>query len=121
MSDARPTFTRFDLVQRIEHFALLFSFTVLTLTGLPQKWPDSAWGSSMISIFGGIETTRIIHHAAAIILIVLTIFHFFSVIYRIFVKRSRLSMMPTLQDVKDGFHALGHNVGVAQNPPQMGR
>jgi cytochrome b subunit of formate dehydrogenase len=119
--ERQTKYWRFDLVQRTEHILLLASFTVLSLTGLPQKWPDSSWGEFMIAGMGGIEGTRIVHHAAAAILIVLTIFHFLSVAYRIWVKRTRLTMLPTFQDVKDGFHALGYNVGVASEPPEMGR
>ena len=52
---------------------------------------------------------------------VLTVYHFLAVAYRIWVKRSRLSMLPTPKDLKDGFQALGHNVGVASEAPRMGR
>jgi formate dehydrogenase gamma subunit len=115
------SYPRFDLVQRAEHMVLLASFTVLALSGLPQKWPDSWWGETMIGVMGGIEFTRYIHHAAAIILVVLTIFHFFSVAYRIWVKRKRLTMLPSLDDVGDGLRSLGYNVGVVSRPPEMGR
>lgn len=120
-SPLRDKYHRFDVSQRVEHFVLIVSFTVLGLTGLPQKWPDSAWGQTMIGVMGGIEATRIIHRVAAVILILLTGYHFLAMIYRIWVKRSRLSMLPTFKDVKDGFQALGYNVGIASQPPAMGR
>jgi formate dehydrogenase gamma subunit len=118
----RPTkYLRFSRSQRVEHFILLLSFTVLGVTGLPQKWPDSWLGEAMIAGMGGIERTRIIHHVAAATLIILTVYHFLAVAYRIWVKRARLSMLPTFQDVKDGLQALGYNLNVASNPPAMGR
>ncbi len=121
MTNIHLSFPRFDRIQRAEHWLLVFSFTVLALTGLPQRWPDSWIGGSMVAVMGGIESTRIIHRTAAVTLILLTMFHFLMVFYRLYVKRSRMSMLPTWSDVTDGFQALGYNVGVAKNPPQMGR
>ena len=41
--------------------------------------------------------------------------------YLSYVRRTRLTMLPTLQDAKDGWQALMYNIGRAQSPPQMGR
>jgi cytochrome b subunit of formate dehydrogenase len=38
-----------------------------------------------------------------------------------FVARVSLTMMPGWQDILDGFQALGYNLGLAKNPPRMGR
>ena len=62
-------------VKSIEHGLLIFSFTVLTISGIPQKWPDSFWGNAMIQMMGGIEWTRVIHHTAAVILILEALYH----------------------------------------------
>jgi cytochrome b subunit of formate dehydrogenase len=114
-------FLRFDQWQRIEHILLLTSFTVLVVTGLPQKYSTQLWANWMIEAMGGIETVRIVHRIAAIILMAETIYHFGAVAYRVYVKRVRLTMLPSMQDVKDGIQALGHNVGVVKTPPYMGR
>lgn len=121
MSVPETQFERFSLAQRVEHVILIISFTILGLTGLPQKWPTSWWGDAMIAAMGGIELTRIIHRVSAVVLILLTGYHFLAMGYRLYVRRERLSMLPTWKDVKDGFQALSHNVGITKNPPQMGR
>jgi len=41
--------------------------------------------------------------------------------YMGYVRRTRLTMLPSLQDVKDGWQALLYNIGLAKTPPQMGR
>jgi hypothetical protein len=41
--------------------------------------------------------------------------------YLAYVRRTRLTMLPTLQDLKDGWQALMYNIGRAPSPPQMGR
>jgi formate dehydrogenase gamma subunit len=121
MSQRNMTYFRFNLWQRLEHGLLVISFTLLAISGLPQKYPDTAWGEAMIQIMGGIETTRQIHHLAAIILILETIYHGAVVTYKIWVLRLPLTILPDWQDVKDGFHALAYNLGLAKREPQMGR
>jgi formate dehydrogenase gamma subunit len=121
MSEHAREYFRFNISHRIEHILLLLTFTVLTVTGIPQKYADAAWASGAIGLMGGIELTRQIHHVAAILLMLTTIYHGGAVTYRIFVKRVRLTMMPGLQDVKDGLQAMGYNMGLVKSPPRMGR
>lgn len=121
MHNAQPQYDRFNLFQRIEHGVLLVSFTVLAITGLPQMFALQPWAAFMISSMGGIETVRIIHRTAAVLLIVGTLYHFVAVAYRVFVRRVAMTMLPGWQDVKDGLQALGYNVGLVKTPPRMGR
>lgn len=121
MSHSHTKYLRFDRWQRIEHGFLIFSFTALALTGLPQKYSATLWGSTAIGLMGGIEITRLLHRGAAIILMALTIYHFVAVAYKIFVTRVRMTMLPSWQDVKDGIQALGYNLHLATQPPKMGR
>lgn len=114
-------YKRFTRAQRIEHALLLTSFTTLVLTGIPQLYSMTLGGSIMIWLFGGIEMVRIIHRGAAVLLMLETIYHGGIVTYKVFVKRVSLTMMPGWQDVVDGFHALGYNMGLAKTPPRMGR
>lgn len=114
-------YARFHWSQRIAHGFLLASFTLLGLTGLPQKYPLSTIGGFLISTFGGIETTRFIHHVCAAVLMLLTIYHILDAGYKIFVRRVRLSMLPGIKDVKDGLQAFGYNLGLSKLRPQMGR
>lgn len=121
MSEAQHQYHRFDLSQRIEHIVLLASFTILSITGLPQMFSLQPWATFMINAMGGIETVRIIHRTSAVLLILGTIYHFGALTYRIYVKRVALTMLPGLQDAKDGLQTLGHNVGLVKTPPRMGR
>ncbi|HMT22455.1 MAG TPA: hypothetical protein PKE20_14630, partial [Promineifilum sp.] len=69
MTPHGPEYPRFRLMARIEHIMLLISFTILCLTGLPQKFPFSPISQGLISFLGGIETVRYINRWAAIVLI----------------------------------------------------
>ncbi|MBW7884601.1 MAG: cytochrome C [Caldilineaceae bacterium] len=121
MTEQRTRYYRFDEWQRLEHAVLIASFTVLAVTGLPQKFSSQLWANLMIAAMGGIEMVRVIHRVAAVVLILETIYHFGVVTYKVFVQRLPLTMLLSLQDVKDGLYALGHNVGIFKEPPKMGR
>lgn len=118
----KPTkFKRFTRTQRLEHVLLFTSFTTLVITGLPQLYSLTLWGSILIWLLGGIESVRIIHRAAAVVLMLETIYHGGVVTYKVLVQRVALTMMPSWQDIKDGFQALGYNMWLAKTPPRMGR
>jgi cytochrome b subunit of formate dehydrogenase len=114
-------YKRFTVAQRIEHVLLLTSFTVLSITGLPQLFPAYPWAVGMIGAMGGIEFIRIVHRTAAVLLMLSTIYHGGVVTYKVFVTRVRLSMLPTWQDVVDGVQSLGYNLGLAKTRPAMPR
>jgi len=119
MSDKQEQFPRFRWMARIEHIILLVSFTVLAITGLPQKWPTANWADSMIAAFGGIESTRLIHHYAAVILALGSVYHLFTASYRLFVKRERMRIMLRAQDGRDVFDYVRYNLGLIKNHPRM--
>ena len=117
MSNAKE-YLRFNLSQRIEHWAMVLAFTVLAVTGLPQKFAGDGWAETMIAVFGGIEFTRLIHHAAAILLLVASIYHLVNLMYQVIVKRVRWTMFPQLQDAFDAVHAVLYNAGLRREPPR---
>jgi len=115
------TFERFPLARRIEHFAMLLSFTTLGLTGLPQKFPDAGISVWFVRLLGGIENLRSVHHGAAIVMMLGTAWHILVFGYMAYVRRTRMSMLPSLQDAKDGIQAFLYNLGLSKTSPQMGR
>lgn len=118
---AVKTYQRFTPARRIEHGLLILTFTTLAVTGLPQRYAAAAWAESMIRLFGGVETIRLIHRFAATLLMLEAVYHFVSVAYRVVVRRVRMTMLPVLQDALDAWQAFLHNLGLAKQRPQMGR
>ncbi len=114
-------YTRFSVLQRLQHLVLIVSFTVLAVTGLPQKFAGARWAESMIGWMGGIESVRVLHHYAAIVLILLCITELLEWGYKIYVERARWSMVPRLQDVRDAFHHFIYNLGWRDAPPRYDR
>lgn len=121
MNTVTQTYMRFPIARRIEHWIMMLSFTLLGMTGLPQRFPDAGLSKAILSIFGGIEMLRTIHHTAAIVMMFGTAWHILVMGYSVFVLRDQMSMLPTLQDAKDGLQALLYNIGLAKTYPQMGR
>jgi cytochrome b subunit of formate dehydrogenase len=115
------THRRFALSQRVEHVVMLVSFITLAVTGLPQKYAAAAWADAMIKFFGGIETARIIHRYAATVLMLVAVYHFTAVAYRVVVRRVRMTMLPTVRDARDALQTFLFNIGLAKQRPQMGR
>lgn len=115
------TYERFPLARRIEHWIMMLSFTTLAITGLPQRFAASPVSIALAGLLGGVEVLRTIHHTAAIVMMLGTAWHLLVFGYLAYVRRTRFTMLPTLQDVKDGWQALLYNIGLAKTPPQMGR
>lgn len=121
MNTVTQAYMRFPIARRIEHWVMMLSFTLLGLTGLPQRFPDAGLSQGILSVLGGIQGLRTIHHTAAIVMMFGTAWHILVMGYSVFVMRDKMSMLPTLQDAKDGLQALLYNIGFAKTYPQMGR
>ena len=110
-------YLRFPLARRIEHWLNGSAFITLALTGLPQKFFESPISEDIIRILGGIETVRIIHRVAAVVLALVAIWHFGYNIYAWYVQRKNPSMLPTTQDGFNAWKALKYNLGLEKERP----
>ncbi len=108
------------MFRRIEHWLTAGSFIILAVTGLPQKYASAAISEAAIRIMGGIETVRIVHRVAAIVLALVAIWHVGYAIWHWYVQRRSPTMLPTLEDAKNALQALKYNVGLSKERPQQG-
>ena len=112
---------RFSICQRVEHLVTMVVFTLLCLTGLPQKFYQSAWAQRLIELTGGIDATRWIHRFCGWTLALLTLVHFWNVAWAIVSRKSRLSMIPTRRDFEDAVATLRYYLGLRDHGPQYDR
>jgi cytochrome b subunit of formate dehydrogenase len=108
--------TRFSVVERVEHFLAMTSFTLLVVTGLPQIWAHTSIGRSIISAFGGIGPTRAIHRVTGIVFIVLLVVHVTKGIVDAVRKRRLPIMFVRKQDFRDTLQTVRHFLGAAPAP-----
>lgn len=121
MSEQTKTYQRFSIAQRIEHFVLILSFTLLALTGLPQKFFFSDISQWIIAAFGGIETIRIVHRVAATVFCLQAIYHLVVIGYKLYVLRLEASMLPGVKDLQDAIQWFLYNIGLRKERPKMPR
>ena len=117
--ETQKMYPRFRMWARIEHIILLLSFTVLGLTGLPQRYFEAPFAINMINAMGGITMVRLIHRYAAIVLILGSVYHLFLGGYRWYVKGERMRIMLRPQDAADIVGTVKHNLGLQEDPPKM--
>ncbi len=66
----RAALCRFTPHQRIQHWILAASFTLLVLTGFPIKFADRPWAEWLVQAMGGLSVVRSLHRYAGIVLLV---------------------------------------------------
>ena len=114
-------YQRFNIVQRLQHFLFLVSFTLLGFTGLPQKYPLSPLSIGIFNLLGGIETARLIHHVSATIMIGVSGIHIIEVGYRLWVDRIHISMIPWINDLQHVIHDIQYYFGYKKHKAYYGR
>ncbi len=112
---------RFNLSQRVEHLLLLISFTMLALTGLPQRYANTALGGLFLSLLGGIETARQVHHIFAAVFFLLTVYHVGVFLYGVIFYGRWGSMWPTRDDFRHFVQMMRLNLGLSDEHPRFGR
>jgi cytochrome b subunit of formate dehydrogenase len=121
-TDAGGLHLRMTLSERLQHAALLTSFTVLVLTGFMLHYPDAWWVLALRRLHDGIFAYRATaHRAAGIVMLVAAFFH---VYYLAFTKRGRGflgDMAPGRRDLADAARMVRHNLGLAPDPPRLAR
>lgn len=114
-------YDRFSASERLEHMVLLVSFTMLGVTGLPQRYADMQLAQDFIALMGGIESVRYMHRFFAIMLMMVSIYHGGTVSYKLFVRRVDLSMIPSIRDLFDAVNVFLYNIGLRKHHPKMPR
>ncbi|MEE9187990.1 MAG: cytochrome b/b6 domain-containing protein [Anaerolineales bacterium] len=114
-------YVRFTISERVEHWVFITSFITLGITGLVQRYSEYQISKLVVAAVGGIENLRLSHHAAAIVTMLIVIYHVGALGYRVYVNRARLTMLPVISDLTNAYHAALYYIGKRKDPPQQGR
>ncbi len=118
----RALYLRMTLSERLQHGALLLSFTVLVLTGFALLYPE-AWLVEGLKRFSSqlFELRGLAHRVAGVVLILASIVHLF---YLTATARGRAffhDILPRRGDLEDVANALRYALGRTRERPQFGR
>jgi formate dehydrogenase gamma subunit len=100
---------------------VLLSFTVLLLTGLPQRYRATTWSQEILSTPERVETFQQIHHIAALVLTLEVIYHILNALGHLFKRNLPGDMLPTWQDVHDAWHMLLYLLFLRREKPAFGK
>jgi cytochrome b subunit of formate dehydrogenase len=115
------TVTRFSVLERFEHFAVMTLFVVLAVTGFPQKFFDHRWAQVLIGWLGGVDTARWFHRAAGLTFGALLVAHIIRLVASVITGRTALSMVPTRQDFVDAVQTIKYYLGLSQSAARFDR
>ncbi|MBS1704994.1 MAG: cytochrome b/b6 domain-containing protein [Armatimonadetes bacterium] len=102
----KEVYDRYHRSIRIQHMVLVIAFTLLILTGMPVRNPETDSLRRIYLALGGLEVGRAVHHAAGVALIGVFLFHVGELLWKWKshgFKFSSWSMLPNKQDVLDFF------------------
>jgi formate dehydrogenase gamma subunit len=112
---------RFSLRQRLEHVAVMLLFTVLALTGFPQKFPETDWARWLVDAVGGLAAARWLHRAAGIGFATLATLHIGAAVVGLLLRKQALSLVPTRQDFRDVVQNLRYYLGLTDQRARFDR
>ncbi len=117
----KEMFLRFGRNFRFQHMMLMSSCIILILTGMPLKFPDFEPLAFLVTLFGGIENSTIIHRIGAVMLIFVAVYHFGWVIISKTGRKDFFGLIPMPKDVFDFFKMLKYFAGKSKEKPRFGR
>ena len=118
------TYLWFTPWQRIQHWIFAASFFLLVGTGLPLRFPEVGWLRALYGMFGGLDSARLIHRGAGIVMIVMFVVHIVYLLWawrRINYSIRRIPMLPNRRDVRDFIETARFYFGLRDDPPKFGR
>lgn len=121
LPDGSQAIVRFTKAQCLEHQILMVTFAMLAITGLLQRYSQFSAVELVINILGNIETIRTVHHLAAVVFIVQSLFHSFKILELWLIKRERGGMWPYLRDFHNLVQIASYNLGLAKERPEFDR
>ena len=106
---------RFSLRQRVEHFLVMSIFTLLALTGFPQKFYDATWAHSIVGLFGGMERMRFVHRMCGIAFATLSVLHVTTIGLKVATGRARPTLVPNRKDFGDAVLTIRYYLGLSDH------
>ena len=124
MSDrvaGRDEIKRFNRRELTQHWVLMISLVGLALTGLALFVADTWLGRTLIALEGGMESRGDLHRFFAVLLMVLTAWHFQYVVFTERGHQQLMAMKAHRQDFSGFLAQLRFYLGLRREAPEFGR
>jgi len=112
---------RFSRWVRFQHAAVILLFTLLLVTGMPQKWPYAEASRWIVKELGGVFAVRWLHRMSGIAFALMTVAHLGTAIGGLLTRRVQPSMLFTAKDFSDAVDSLRYYLGRIPEAPRFGR
>jgi formate dehydrogenase gamma subunit len=117
----RDEIKRFNRRELTQHWVLMISLVGLALTGLALFAAETWLGRTLIALEGGIESRGDLHRFFAILLMVLTVWHFQYVVFTERGHRQLMAMKVHREDFTGFLAQLRFYLGLRSAAPEFGR
>ncbi len=117
-----PYIKRFTSVDVWVHVAIVVSFLILAMTGLPLKFHFADWAKNLTGAMGGVGLTRSLHRFAAVVTFGYAFFHLGHLVQKIVFRKDFgllwgwRSMVPRPKDFVDVWHNLRYFLYLGPRP-----
>ena len=123
--ESARTFERLTLFQRAQHVAMVASFTLLAITGLPMRFPECTLLSRVYGVFGGLARARLVHRGAALVMVADGLLHLCYLAALLVRARFRVRdgwpMLPAWKDARDWWDTSLYYFGLRGALPRYDR
>ena len=114
-------FIRLNFNERVQHMIFLICFIVLAITGFMLKLPEDIavrFGEAKDVVF---YYRGILHRIAGTIMILVSIYHVFYLLFKPAGRRWLVDMLPRFKDLNDLLGTMLYYVKVREKPPEYDR
>ena len=114
-------FVRLNISERVQHIIFAACFIILVITGFMLKIPDNivkSFGQAGESVF---VYRRLLHRTAGTIMILISIYHIYYLIFKPAGRRWLWDMLPRLKDLKDMRDNFLYYLNIRKEPPEFDR
>ena len=114
-------FVRLNYSEKVQHIIFTACFLVLAITGFMVKVPEE-----IVNTLGGAQGVvfyyrSILHRTAGTIMILVSLYHVYYLLFKPSGRRVLVDMLPRLRDLKDMRDNISYCIGMRDAPPEFDR
>jgi cytochrome b subunit of formate dehydrogenase len=110
---------RFNPSEKWQHILLVVSFTLLVISGMPMSYPEAGWAERLLTFPATAAARGIIHRIAAVILMLVAVWHLFYLA----TPRGRMQLRALMfgrKDLADILQMIRCYLGLSNEKPRFG-